>query len=294
LEQIVGCLGFVGFEFRLGDRINLGGWTHNWHAEMQGEGGLLLLGRFAQVVDNRFLLRLNDVSGAIVKLLRVPFLPAIPRWWAALEPERAAELFGLVSDADRAVLRRSAARFRTNAAPPSGEFVRRLDAADEFLLAGQSGVTGYVRRTGRYLNWRYVDIPRHNYRIIRTDRAFCVYRIETVMGTDAGVIRVLEWTFNSEDTPGAIARIMEQASSRNPVLIDFHCTCESIAAPLEALGFVAQSATLQAMPDMFRPTNRSGGYAVAIDLPPHRSRRSINFEQWYVTAGDSDIDRVKL
>ena len=33
---------------------------------------------------------------------------------------------------------------------------------------------------------------------------------------------------------------------------------------------------------------------VAIDIPPHREKRTLNFDEWYITKGDSDMDRIKL
>jgi hypothetical protein len=293
-ERIVGCLGFVGFEFRLGNRIDIGGWTHNWHADRQGEGGLVLLGRFMEMVPNRFLLRLNDKSASIARMLRIPILPTLPRFWAAIDADRVAELFALSDSADRAILQRSSECFWRNMAAPAAKRVSRLDSEDEFLFEHLGGVSNYVRRSGRYLNWRYIDIPKHAYRIVRTDKSVGVYRIETVMGAEASVIRILEWTFGPEEAAGALTTVMAEAASHEPVLVDFHCTYRTLGSLLAPFGFVPQSATKISMPDLFRPTYRSGGYAVAIDLPPHRTTRTIDFDSWYITIGDSDIDRVKL
>jgi len=292
--RIAGCLGMVGFEFRHRGRIATGGWTHNWHSEGQGEGGLTLLGRFMELVDNRIFVRLNEISGRVLQLLRIPMCPAIPRWWAAIDPHRVAELAGMKDAADRAILACSAERFRANAAAPRAQLVARLAPDEEFRLEHFDGLEGHVRRTGRYLNWRYLDIPKHDYRIVRSERAFGVYRIETVMGADVGIIRLLEWTFPAEETGGALATVMAEAALRNPVLIDFHCTSRAVAAALDAFGFVPQTATQVSMPDLFRPTYRSGGYSLGIDRPPHRTRRTLDFDRWYITLGDSDVDRVKL
>jgi len=114
------------------------------------------------------------------------------------------------------------------------------------------------------------------------------------MGKDASVIRLLEWTFDAHETGAALATVLADAADRDPILIDFHGTFLAIGSMLESFGFVRQEATEQKMPDLFRPTFHSGGYAVAIDLPPHRMARSVDFHSWYITAGDSDIDRVKL
>jgi hypothetical protein len=114
------------------------------------------------------------------------------------------------------------------------------------------------------------------------------------MGTDASSIRLLEWTFAPEETAGALATVMVEAAPRNPVLIDFHCTNRALGDSLVPFGFMASGVTSVGIPDLFRPINRSGGYAVAIDLPPHRTQRALEFDSWYITIGDADIDRVKL
>ncbi len=292
--RIAGCLGMVGFEFRCEGRIATGGWTHNWQAETKGEGGFALLSRFLQLVDNRFMLRINENSAGVFRLLRIPILPAIPRWWGVLDAERAAALFKIESSADQAILKRSAAMLGGNDAAPIGRHVSRFEPGDEFMLDRWPGVRGYVRRTGTYLNWRYVDIPKHDYRLLRTETGLAVYRIETIMGTEASAVRILEWTLDAAESAGALAAILDAAASRTPILVDFQCTHAPIGQALERLGFMPQSSTAAPVPDLFRPTNYSGGYAAAIDLPPHRTQKTVDFNCWYMTTGESDIDRVKL
>jgi hypothetical protein len=290
---ITGCLGFTGFEFRIDDEIRLGGWTHNWMAPNQGEAGLALLWRFMQLVDNRFLLRLNDKSASVTKLLRVPMLAAMPRWWAAIDAERVAALFKFGDADDRDRLAGSAATLERAASGPEAERLQRFAPEEEFDLRSL-GAIGFARRTGRYLNWRYRDIPNHNYRFLRRGPGFAVYRVEPVMHTNVSVVRLLEWGFGRAETGGALATILADAAAENPVLIDFQGTFAATGAVLAEAGFVPQDATAAPMPDLFRPTFNSGGYAVAIDLPPHRQQRTVDFDRWYITSGDSDIDRVKL
>jgi len=293
-DEITGCLGFAGFEFRVGDEVRLGGWTHNWMAPQQGDAGLALLWRFMELVENRFLLRLNEKSGAVVKLLRVPMLGTMPRWWAAIDAELVTAHFNIHQQEDRQHLTQSAEAFRRAI---GDDEVHRLDCfatEDEFDLGRFGGATGLARRTGRYLNWRYRDIPNHNYQFLRTETGVGVYRLEQVIGTDVSVIRLLEWTFDDRETRSALATVLADTATQNPVLIDFHTTFAPLGDMLRRCGFVPQSMTATPMPDLFRPTFHSGGYAVAIDLPPHRQARSVAFDKWYITAGDSDIDRVKL
>jgi len=293
-DAITGCLGFTGFECRIGGEIRTAGWTHNWMAEDRGDGGLALLACFMELTDHRFLLRLNEKSGAVMKLLRVPMLPAMPRWWAVIDEEQVATLFSFARASDRAVLSRSASAFRSAASRGQVSRPQRFAADEEFDADYLGEMAGGARRTGRYLNWRYCDIPNHDYRLLQSRRAFGVYRVETVMGTEAEVIRVLEWTFGASETEAALATILADCRLQNPILIDFHSTFDPLAVILGQAGFVPQGSTAVPMPDLFRPTFHSGGYAVAIDLPPHRQPRSVEFGRWYITAGDSDLDRVKL
>jgi hypothetical protein len=290
--KIVGCLGFVGFEFWRGPNIEIGGWTHNWYGEGEAVGGLDLMLRFMALVDNRFMIRLTEQARRVYQLLKIPLLPAIPRWWAAIDAGRLEALFGLNAE-DLARATGSAELLRRNDAAAQARPIDRLEPQDEFFW-DRSGSPNGVRRTGRYLNWRYVDIPRHDYRVIRTERGLGVYRVETIMHSDASVIRLLEWTFDAEETAGALATVLEASRHRNPVLVDFHCTSHAIGERLTPFGFVAQDATRPSVPDLFRPTHRSGGYAVALDLPPHRTARTVDWDGWYITIGDSDVDRVKL
>jgi hypothetical protein len=114
------------------------------------------------------------------------------------------------------------------------------------------------------------------------------------MGQEYAVIRILEWTFGPRNAGSALRAILQMADDARPCLIDFFCTCPAAGAVLGPFGFVTDEAFSQPMPDMFRPTNYSGGIGIGIDLPPHRTQRTIDFSQWYITRGDSDIDRVKL
>jgi len=291
---ICGCLGGVGFRFQLGEETRTGVWSHNWVSEKKNEGGLLLFSRFLELADNRILIRLNEISGAITRLYRMPMLDIMPRWWGVLDAGQVAELFAFTDIDDLKVLAGSQDELARNLRSPRFSTVDRLDADEEFGFEHLGGVQGWVRRDGRYINWRYRDIPHHNYRILHGGNAFAVFRVETIMHTNAQVIRLLEWTFGVRETPAALASVIEAAGAPNPILLDFHCTSARIGAGLVGAGFRPQAATRKSMPDMFRPANYSGGYPVAIDLPPHRTQRRIDFSSWYITSGDSDVDRVKL
>jgi len=289
---IKGCLGFTGFEFEHEGRTATGGWTHNWYAQDRRDGGLALLLRFMELVDNRFIIRFNDNTARVFSLLKVPMVAALPRWWAAIDAEACLDLFKFGKQDARVILQ-SAGDLPTSGGGGEQE-IAQFDPSDDFSISHYGRDIARAKRTGHYLNWRYFDIPRHNYRAIRSAGQFAIFRVEPVMGSSVSVIRILEWTFDAALTPRALASIMNVAKDRRPILMDFHCSCEPIGRSIEHFGFVRQDATTKPMPDLFRPTNYSGGNAIAIDLPPHRSERLIDFTNWYITSGDSDVDRIKL
>jgi len=289
---ITGCLGFAGFEFKCDGRLQTGAWTHNWYAQEQREGGLALLLRFFEIVDNRFMLRFNRNAARVFALLKIPMRAAVPRWWAVTDVNIATDLFR--PDAEqRAAFARSADAMAQAEAAGDVTAVTRFNPADEFTLAHLGDGIRLPRRTGGYLNWRYFDIPRHRYRAIRSEQGFAVYRVEAVMGTDHNVLRILEWTFGKE-SDSALALIRSETAAEKPLFLDFSCTCPRAARALEKSGFVRDGETTKPLPDLFRPLNYSGGYALGIDLPPHRTTRAVDFASWYITTGDSDVDRVKL
>jgi hypothetical protein len=291
--SIKGCLGFTGFEFEHAGQTAIGGWTHNWYAQDQRDGGLALLLRFMELVDNRFIIRFNDNTAQVFSLLRVPMMPALPRWWAAIDAQACVGLFGF-DEQDVPVITQSERTIRKLEHDSDVRAIMRFDPSESFYFSYDGVDIAGAKRSGRYLNWRYFDAPKHSYRAVTKAGQFAIFRIEPVMDSPASVIRILEWTFDSKDAASVLAWIMKVAGHQRPILMDFHCSCGPIGRVLEPLGFVRQSATAKPMPDLFRPIKYSGGIAMAIDLPPHRTVRQVNFGQWYITAGDSDVDRVKL
>ena len=292
--RIVGSLGYVAFELRQGDVVSEAAWPLTWYCESGRGGGLRLFGRYFEMFDNRLITRFSDVTGEILAAFRIPYLQSMPRWWAAVDGRRVGSVCGLDEPGDREVLAGSQAALGRIGRGAWFDFVDRLDDDEEFGWSHLPGVVNGCRRSGRYLNWRYFAIPRHNYRMMRSDRAFAVYRVEPIMHHDGSVVRIVEWTFGDRDGEAALATLLADTAAQDPILIDFHATARCIGRSLEPLGFVPQAATRKPMPDLFRPLNHSGGYQAAVDLPPHRTKRTVDFDTWYITLGDSDVERVKL
>ena len=88
--------------------------------------------------------------------------------------------------------------------------------------------------------------------------------------------------------------ILRDGESDGVILIDFICTATEIGNELVKYGFLPDNALRSQIPYRFRPIHYTDGIQVGIDMPPHRKKRTINFNEWYITKGDGDIDRVKL
>ena len=92
----------------------------------------------------------------------------------------------------------------------------------------------------------------------------------------------------------AMKMIIADGSQHSVIMLDFFCTADIVGQELEKLGFVRAEQLQSDTPCLFRPIKNTKGISVAIDMPPHRTKRSLDFSKWYITKGDTDIDRIKL
>ena len=291
--RITGSLGFIGFELRQGETVSSAGWPVAWQCETQLGGGLHLYSKFMQLFDNRLTTRFSETTQRLYEMYNIPFIRTIPRWCAAKDAGAIAAICEMpFGDID--ILKESADLLNGVERSDPFKFVDRLDDEAEFRTSHFSDVENGCRRSGLYLNWRYLDIPKHDYRMFCSERGFAVYRTEQIMDHEQSAIRIVEWTFGAEETEQALATLLTDTAELDVALIDFHTTAVAIGKTLEVYGFFPQDRTSQPMPDLFRPVNHSGGYQASVDLPPHRTARKVNFGHWYITAGDSDLERVKL
>ncbi len=294
-SEIIGCLGYVPIQFRYCEEISKGCMTHLWHTVSKDTSGLKLLSRLMTDYDNRFLIGLTEESNSIYQMYRIPLLKEMPRWIAIINPDRVIQLFNIVDNNDRQQIINGYELFRENENTFGIYRCERFDPEEEFLLNEWASIKGYCRRTGKYLNWRYIDIPRHNYQVIRGDNnQFAVYRIERIKDHSESVVRIVEWNFKYEWSQRALTYIRQKSDSQNAILFDFFCTANEVGLELNSLGFIPEEIITTRIPYLFRPICHSDGISLGIDMPPHRVKRSLDFNEWYITKGDSDIDRIKL
>ncbi len=296
---IAAFLGYLPVEVRDEDQVHRACWTQNWSSfGEQRSDGFAVLSEVMRHFDRRVHLRLSEDSLAIYRSLRIPDIPRLPRWVGVLDADAVCEVLSVPEGADRMRMHCSVGTLASVGATADAavERVQRFEDDEELTLAAFPSVRAHTRRTGRYLNWRYVDIPRHDYVCLRVDgEGLVVFRIEDIQGHRCAALRIVEWTASGDAARSAMAYVLACGRERNVVLLDFFCTAEEVGRSLESLGLMPEAAWEHPLPYLFRPIQpMNEGIRLAIDLPPHRRARSLDFSRWYITTGDGDVDRVKL
>ncbi|MBK34486.1 MAG: hypothetical protein CME26_03020 [Gemmatimonadetes bacterium] len=291
-RELKGLLGYVPLEFRTSAGVECGCWTLTWHYGGVGTGGVQLLSRVMAEYDHRFHVGLTPESVSVYSAYRIP-VGTLPRWVGILEPDKVMKRFEITEKADRDRLGTSARQLSGGNVPELPETGERFEPEYEFRFEGLWGAS--VRRSGNYLNWRYIDIPKHSYRIVRDENGFCVFRIENIKGCDDRVIRILEWGYEGQSSEETMLALAAVGRNEGAILLDFFTTSRVLGTHVEAMGlFGSRTMTGGPIPHQFRPTNHAPDIQMAIDFPPHRKPRRFPFDSWYITKGDSDIDREKL
>lgn len=292
--QIVAFLGYVPVEFYHHGQLLKGCWPQNWAAPGQKLAGFAVLSKLMESFDNLFYVGLTNDTMNIFQRLQVPMQRCMPRWLSILDATKTASLFGISRQQDMEIIGRSSLKCRNQPAGPDISCCTRFADDADFRFDHIPAVKSYSRRTGPYLNWRYFDIPRHNYRgLYAKNGQFAVYRIETITGHEAAALRILEWSFAGNLAAAAMGWLLQDAHRQGVIMMDFFCTAPAVGRELENLGFFSQSELKTPIPYLFRPVCQADGISVAVDLPPHRQPRNLDFSTWYITKGDSDIDRIK-
>lgn len=293
--EIKSFLGYVPVEFICGDKILSGCWTYNWYSANKDGSGLKLLSWIMEKYDNIFLIGYSKHSEPIFRLYEM-YMADLPRWIGIIDPSKTLDILGLTDNVAKERIKESYWRLADIGSDTSGIYpCNRFDNREEFIFDKFKGVNFYIRRTCAYLNWRYIDIPYHDYKIIRGgNNQFAVYRIEKIKGLDESVVRIMEWNFVGYDSRKAMAFIIKEAERHSAILVDFFCSTDIIASELEAMGFLRESSFLFQIPFLFRPINYKKTIGIAISIAPTRQYKNLRMNEWYITKGDSDIDRFKL
>jgi hypothetical protein len=293
-REIKSFIGYIPLQFRFNKDIYSGCYTANWFSLSKDASAIMLLNKLIADFDNVFIFGLTNTARQIYDLYRIPVLKEVPRWIAVIDVEKVNSLFK-ISDTDGFGRRIKDCSQLLSGSADGIYYCDRFSAEEEFLFEHWESINGYCRRTGNYLNWRYLDIPRHNYKMIRDNNGqFGVYRIERIMESDESIIRILEWSFKGDNAKKAMSLIMQDGMKQGAIIADFFCTSYEIGSELEHICFFKENVSDSPIPYLYRPVHFTEGLKVAIDMPPHRKKKDLNFNEWYISKGDGDIDRIKL
>lgn len=184
-----------------------------------------------------------------------------------------------------------------------GNFVDFVDkdAWDEFYNKEFAPITIGIKRDYKFLQWRYIDYPFFNYKLIALKDALgnykglAVYRIEDILKGKYQIGRILEFIYTDIDYGIQLAAKL-QTVDKNILFWDFYCQSSITALALERCGFIRLPANenQKYIPTRFQPIDFEIMNIKGIISLNEGAKKKINLaidQQWYVTRGDGDQDR---
>ena len=278
--RLVAMLGFVPFAACVRDKRARGGWMTNWLVVPEARGRRLGLALVEHVLGSEYELVGALAANAATRHVLGSFGFAeveLLRWVRVLDLAALRDLL-----AGREVPEEAWAAWAEGAASPSPARSVALSPCNRLLQGEFVGAC----RDETFLRWRYDEHPRFRYEVLR-DGGFAAYRIETVAGLEAKVMRVVDFLGGAD----LAAKLVEAASDAGVVFADFACSSARFGAPLEAAGFAREDRLPAALPGRFQPLDFSDRPLVSCFWAAPRLGGGLFGDDLYVTCADSDLDR---
>jgi hypothetical protein len=289
-----GFWGGIAVDYKIDGKIHNGCELINFHGNLleNFHCGLQLLSHFGNIFDYRGYKDITPQAQDLYRKLRVPMLKKLPRLAFVVNPEICSDLFETSLKDLKQLQAKSDKTLGENISSTVISEINKFDPSENYDLVWKSAKNS-IHYTGAYLNWRYFDIPRHDYKVLAFEKEFVIFREEEIKGTDYKAIRILEWNISPQKIGQAIKMIFEMAGD-DLALIDFFCSCREVIDNLKVFGFIEIDEFWEnQIPFLFRPTHYRDEITVAYDFPPHFKKREMDYNSSYITKGDGDIDRIK-
>jgi hypothetical protein len=290
-QGLAGWLGYIPVKVVVDGAVKNASVTALWASLNRDLTGLQLLEALKARADLTMLLGCSRESYALVSLARMKVLPEIPRLIAIIDPSGCKDLFGDTAK----FLEVSQTRLPNEFAGAGFIEIDRFPAGFVTQIAETQNVKAMVVRDANYLNWRYKNIPRHNYRILLAgENNYVVFRIEQVMGFQHWVMRIVELNVKPEFISLAVGSLIAICRENKAIMMDFFSTNAALNRNLSRAGFRYGDEYKSVIPRYFRPMF-FGDDEVRCGIFFSESVLSgpIDYPEWYVTSGDADNDRVK-
>jgi hypothetical protein len=264
--RITGVLGVIRVAAHLHGRKVPGAWLALWYVDpTAGEGPLglrLMNAAFEEGFGFIGCTGMNDVALRLFRGLKFRVIESVPRW---ILPQGFA-----------------------TAAFPLHDFTI-ADWQDDWTVRN-TGELG-VWRDADYIEWRYAQHPRYDYRI-RVARlggeaqGLSVSRVEHVRDSTDTVLRVVELMGTPEAMRALGADLTHAAHQHKVWFADFYCTRLECGAALEESGFTRQNA--DTLPSLFQPLDPKPR---PLNLAIWTAEPVTHDAQIYFTRSDGDQDR---
>lgn len=314
-SELVGILGGIPFIFNTFGKRSPGVWIANYVVRpdhRKGSAALTLLSQFRKPSMHAVIASgINPATSAIYRVLRGEVLPYMPRRVAVFPgaTERMERLLSIAHPdwaADRVRTLAGAFAFRGhdgNAGLSGDSLPVAWDDIDWPEIAES---TIGVARDSRYLNWRYLEHPRFQYRLITIPEGLrtglLVWRLETIRRSTPNGLedvdrmgRIVELLPASAENAQCLLRSCVQAMrAEGAFAADFYGYHAATNRYLDDAGFVATKSHPDGehVPSRFQPLDgKGGGILSAMFL----TGGGLSFDEsscpWYWTKSDSDQDR---
>jgi hypothetical protein len=263
-----------------------------WTSSKAGFYGLAL---FQAVTKNQKISIFMDCSAqslAVFDKLEIPSTK-LQRVIGILNAEKVLKLFSVT---DRDILVSNERKLAAAVKSVHSDEIRtthNFAKSNTSALAKFADIRGHIAYSPEYLQWRYGDIPYHNYQCICTDEGdFAVYRIEPIMDSGANILRIVEWCVRPSNGKAVLANFRKAALSMGAVLMDFFCSNTTLSTWfIHDGGFAPQNAAgMEGVTRWVNPVNAAPPIVAAIDAD---KATSIGLHYWYLTTGNGDADRFK-
>jgi GNAT superfamily N-acetyltransferase len=270
--SLVGMLGFIPFRACVRERTGRGGWMTNWLVVPEARGRKLGHDLVQHVLEEDFDLigALGANSATRTVLGRAGFVETgMCRWVRVFDVGALARLL--------------------DGREVSDEAWRAWREAADSTVADRPGSFVGACRDAELVAWRYEQHPRFDYTVVRDGDGLAAYRIERVQGSDASVVRIVDFLGDAE----LAERVADTVAREAPVFADFSCTSPGFGAPLEAHGFQREDRLPAQLPGRFQPLDFSDRPLVSCFWASERLGGNAVFtgDDLYVTRADSDLDR---
>ncbi|MEJ8544090.1 hypothetical protein [Brevibacillus borstelensis] len=303
----IGLMGLMAFDLNVKGMKKFGFAPTNWIVppEYRHTGAGLLLMREMFKWNPSVVLNLgitSNVARMYTGMGGYHVLPDVPRWIGLLQKRKTAEM---LLNGDVKFLRfyqEITAVYNQTTYHVERRFdPERWNACYWATFAKRS--IGFARGAS-FINWRYFQHPSFTYQLFTcmddkgNYQGLMVLRIESILGGQAKIGRLVEFMANDQDSAICLANKVVEIGNENELLfIDFYCFSSISSWGLESVGFkrvLKSESDKLVVPTRFQPIDLETTHMMAalyVSKDVQKKISLIDDQAWYITKGDADQDR---